>query len=451
MIPRLPKGFTHPMPIGKGSFSSVYRVRQSALDRWVAIKVLAEKSSERRRDLLKEARGHAQLRVSGIPALYDAFEWRGQVCMVMQWIKGVSLEVLLETGIPADQKGPLSSALLACLAGLHHLGYAHRDLKPANILVSPEEGIFLVDFGFARKVDRPDQSMAGFVIGTPLYMAPELWKSGDADTMRADLYSLGKILQQIGAGEPWTGLVQALLKEDPGVRPASAAVAWTDWQGRLAGPAKADWKALTGKLASGQLAHHLVQAAKELLFAGREEEAYWLGIESLESDPDSAEAVRLLDQVPAASRRRKRIRLLWKAGLAAAFAIALGAAFFAGRRSGGPVAVLAAGPQAESKALLLPSAPAAVPITAVALREFSGPGGLAGRFAVKDAAACDSLRLDGRLFPRETAFGGISLLAGDHLVACRCAATQVPRRERFRLLPFQEKSIHLCPAPLEGT
>jgi hypothetical protein len=269
--------------------------------------------------------------------------------------------------------------------------------------------------------------------------------------MRADLYSLGKILQQIGAGEPWDALVKSLMKEDPAARPASAAVAWTEWQGHLAGPASCDWRSLAGRLAAEQLANHLVQAAKQLLFAGREEEAYWLGIESLEADPDSAEAVRLLDQVPAVSRRRKRLRLFWKAGLAAAFLIALGGAFLAGRRSGGPAVVAVAGPLSESKTFLIPASTASVPITALALKEMTGRGGFAGRFAVKDANQCDSLRLDGRLFPRESALAGLSLLAGDHLVACRCIGTDAPRRERFRLLPFQDKAIHLCPAPQEGT
>jgi len=56
MIPRIPKGFSHPMTIGEGSFSSVYRVRQKILDRWVAVKILHEKDRERRLELLNEAR-----------------------------------------------------------------------------------------------------------------------------------------------------------------------------------------------------------------------------------------------------------------------------------------------------------------------------------------------------------------------------------------------------------
>lgn len=443
MIPRLPKGFTHPMAIGQGSFSSVYRVRQAALDRWVAIKVLSEKSATRRADLLKEAKKQAQLAIAGIPAIYDAFEWRQQVCIVMQWIQGVTLEELLEKGIPEAHRGPLAAAVLASLAGLHRLGYAHRDLKPANILVSPADGIYLVDFGFARKIGAPDQSMAGAIIGTPLYMAPELWKSGDVDLMKADLFALGRILRRLEPGPAWETALESMLKEDAARRPASAVEIWRDWESALAAGAPCDWKALAGPSAADHHARQLLQAAKLLLYAGREEEAYWLGIESLESDPDSAEAVRLLDQVPHVSRRKARARRLWKAALAAGFVLAVAGGFLLGRRAALPPALQAS---AESKALLLPGKAAARSAAApvLHLRELTGQGGLAGRISLADAGRCDSLRLDGESVPAERAGSGLPLRAGEHLITCLCG--DVPRRERFRVLPFQARILRVCPA-----
>ncbi len=453
MIPALPKGFTHPMPIGKGAFSSVYRVRQGALDRWVAIKVLAEKSPDRRQGMLKEARKHAQLGAAGIPALYDAFEWRGQVCIVMQWIKGVSLEALLEKGLEARHRGPLAAALLAVLAGLHRLGYAHRDLKPANILVSPEDGVYLVDFGFARRIDNPEQSLAGVLIGTPAYMAPELWKTGDADLRRADLWSLGRILKRLDPGGEWPGLIEELLREDPAGRPASAAEAWKSRESWLAAVPPCDWKSAAGRLTADTLSHQVIQSARELLFAGREDEAYWLGIEALELDPDSAEAMKLLDQVPAASRRKARVRRLARATLAAGFALAVASAFLLGRRSGGAERFAAVSAEPGARALLLPGLrPAAAGAAALPLRELAGRGGLAGRLTVRDASRCDSLRLDGRELPSGSASEGVVLLAGEHQLLCRCGETPGGgiRRERVALLPFQDKTIELCAPPPGG-
>ncbi len=104
MIPRLPKGFSHPMVIGAGSFSSVYRARQRALDRWVAIKILPEKNPVIRQTLLKEAQVQAQLNAPCIPAVYDAFEWDQQVCIVMQWIKGISLKTILDENPNSEQR-----------------------------------------------------------------------------------------------------------------------------------------------------------------------------------------------------------------------------------------------------------------------------------------------------------------------------------------------------------
>jgi len=95
----------------------------------------------------------------------------------MEWIKGASLQSLLEKGIPGQSdRAALAASIVAALAGLHTLGFAHRDIKPANILVTPDAGIFLVDFGFSKKVGEGDRSVIGMVKGTPAYMAPEIWQ-----------------------------------------------------------------------------------------------------------------------------------------------------------------------------------------------------------------------------------------------------------------------------------
>ena len=126
MIPKLPKGFSHPMRIGEGGFASVYRVRQQALDRWVAIKFIHEKNRDKRTELLKEAKVQARIRTDCIPQIYDAFEWHQNVCIVMQWIKGVSLATLLESSFSVEEKILLAQGFIAALANLHSLGFAHQ-------------------------------------------------------------------------------------------------------------------------------------------------------------------------------------------------------------------------------------------------------------------------------------------------------------------------------------
>ena len=154
------------MTIGEGSFSSVYRARQKILDRWVAVKVLHERDAARRIELLNEARNQARMSVACIPTVYDAFIKGQQLFIVMEWVKGASLQSLLEAGIPEESdRRVLCASVVAALAGLHNSGFAHRDVKPANILVTPESGVYLVDFGFSKQVGEGGQSIVGVVKG----------------------------------------------------------------------------------------------------------------------------------------------------------------------------------------------------------------------------------------------------------------------------------------------
>jgi hypothetical protein len=427
----------------------------------VAIKIFEETSPDQREALLKEAKQQGQLHVIGIPALHDAFAWRGQVCLIMQWIRGVTLDVLVANELTPSRRPALASAIVAALAGLHRLGYAHRDLKPANILVSPDEGLFLVDFGFAKNVTALDQSKANSILGTPLYMAPELWNpEGPVDSMRADLYSLGKILRQLDLGETWEPLLANLLQENPLNRPAHAGAFRQAWRPLLEADPACDWKALAGKVADETHAANLIQASRNLLFAGRINEAYQLAVECLDVDPDSAEAMQLLDQVPGVSRRKSRLRRIGQACLAAGLVIALTGAFLLGRQSGNRLGPALTTIETSHSLLLVDRerdrARTQKPLRHLPLREFAGSSGLAGHLTVQDASVCDSLWVDGKLINTSQAFAGLSLPVGEHRVTCHCSQTNsnfkpMPiRRETLSLLPFQAKVVALCPASLDG-
>jgi predicted Ser/Thr protein kinase len=435
------------MAIGEGSFSSVYRARQQVLDRWVAIKVLHEKDPGLRRKLLEEARTQASLSMPGIPALYDAFARGPQVFLVMEWIKGVSLQALLARGVPRPaDRAALATALVAALAELHRRGFAHRDLKPANVLVSVSQTVHLVDFGFAKKIGEGGMSMAGVVKGTPAYMAPEIWR-GDAgaDLMRADLYALGRVLSELDPGPPWKELAAPLLSLEASARPASAAVLWETW--RVPPPAvfAAGFKESLERSASEALSRLLLKAAQQLLLARRREEAYWLLAECLQEDPEYAEALKLMEGFPQVAGGRFRNRKAWALGVAAGVAAALAMGYFAGRASERHDRVAAPRPRGETRALLLPGRSARSAEEAGRFRDlagetpFGGAGRLSGWVFLDPALPCDSVRIDGRLRPARSLSQGLALRPGEHAIACAAS----PRAERFDLLPFQRKILKL--------
>lgn len=448
MIPRLPKGFSHPMTIGEGSFSSVYRVRQNTLDRWVAVKILHEKNRTRRLELLEEARNQAQMSISCIPSVYDAFGLGQQVFIVMEWIKGASLLTLLQNGIPnPSDRAALASAIIAALAGLHKLGFAHRDVKPANILVTAEGIVYLVDFGFSKKVGEGERSVAGTVKGTPAYMAPEIWQvRGAVDFMKADLFALGKVLRELAPGGEWEPLIGPLLAADPSERPGSAASLWETCRTLPVTGLGLEGKASIVRAASLMLSGQLVQAGKQLLFARREEEAYWLLAESLQEDPDGVEALQLMEAFPALSRRKRRNRGLAAVAAALALCLALAAAFHFGRRSERERRFPSVAAESGTGALLLPPHPSAKRSAGMPVRfREIGQGGnrLAGRLFLENAGGCDSLFLDAHAVTPPPPGEGMAVEPGEHALVCLDGAGGLLYREKTSLLPFQRKIIRI--------
>jgi predicted Ser/Thr protein kinase len=448
------------MTIGEGSFSSVYRVRQQTLDRWVAVKILHEKNRLRRAELLDEARNQAQMSIPCIPAVYDAFVSGQQVFIVMEWIKGISLQVLMEDGIPqVSNRAALASSIVAALAGLHRSGFAHRDVKPANILVTADGNAFLVDFGFSRKVRGSGQSLdgtvngtvngtgTGVVKGTPAYMAPEIWQDGkDIDYRKADLFALGKVLSELAPGPEWEAAAKPLLSPDPADRPPSASEFQDACRAFSAPRLTPEWKPALQRLSSGLLSRQLLHAAKQLLFARRGAEAYWLLAECLQEDPDCVEALQLIERIPALTKERRRNRFLVGAASALALGLALSAAFHFGMRAANadrfPV-VLA---DKESTVLLLPTA-ATGRKTLKASGAFRQLGEtesrISGRIFLDGGGRCDSVYLDDLPVPDSAFEGGLSTAPGEHTLVCVEPGAGARHRERISLLPFQRKLLRL--------
>jgi predicted Ser/Thr protein kinase len=203
-------------PIGEGGMGTVYKARDTRLDRIVAIKTSKTEFSER---FEREARAVAALNHPYICQLYDV----GPDYLVMEFIEGSQLKGPLPAGKAAEYAGQILDALDAA----HRKGFTHRDLKPANILVT-KRGIKLLDFGLAKQTSVIAESDAtltaitqeGQVTGTLQYMPPEQLEGKGADA-RSDLFAFGCVLYEMLSGtrafvgSSAASVIAAVLQSEP--------------------------------------------------------------------------------------------------------------------------------------------------------------------------------------------------------------------------------------------
>jgi predicted Ser/Thr protein kinase len=456
------------MRIGNGAFASVYRVRQNALDRWVAIKVLDEKDPARKRGIISEATTQARITSDCIPQVYHVFEWKGRVWIVMEWIRGVSLSAILSLLPSPRERLWLADGCIRSLACLHGLGFAHRDLKPANIIISPDKGAVLVDFGFAKHVVDGQESIAGVVKGTPAYMAPELWmgKRG-VDPMRSDVFALGKILRDVLAEMPFDDLWSRCASEHAEKRPANARDVLDQWDRAVPAStaSREQWRGLSREPASHHLSEKLVDAARILLGRGRQDEAYWLLVESIEENPANADAVGLMNSFPKYVQAKKRQRRMAYAGAIAFCACMFFAAFVIGWNShalnsrmwrGSIVADASRLRDAKDRSALIAGAlerqpPSGAAVTSAPLREDCAEGSvLLGSVFVASHPLKGSLIVDGEPVAAGTTdnLAGVSasLPQGIHTIAWVDDNGKTLWREKVNLLPFETKIVSMAAA-----
>jgi len=197
--------------IARGGMGVVYRATHIALDRPVALKVIARDLAEKQgfRDrFLRESRLAARLDHPAVVPVFDAREEEGELIVAMRLVNGSDLRQLI------DREGPLEPARAIALLGqvaealdaAHAAGIVHRDVKPRNILVDGDRA-YLTDFGLAKAVEESGVLSGTSVVGTVEYMSPEQWRGARVGPA-TDVYSLGCVLY-----EALTGIVPYARKD----------------------------------------------------------------------------------------------------------------------------------------------------------------------------------------------------------------------------------------------
>ncbi|HEX4384266.1 MAG TPA: serine/threonine-protein kinase [Myxococcales bacterium] len=188
--------------IGRGGMGRVYKAIDRELHRPVALKFLIGGDAALERRFLQEARAQARVDHPGVCKVYEVSRIGDEPYIAMQFIDGKTFHEL-GPQLPMQGKLAVIRDVAIALEAAHKLGLVHRDVKPANILVEPGPRPFISDFGLARDLAAPGETVQGAVLGTPQYMAPEQAKGelGKLDA-RTDVYSLGATLYQSIAGYP---------------------------------------------------------------------------------------------------------------------------------------------------------------------------------------------------------------------------------------------------------
>jgi serine/threonine-protein kinase len=221
-------------PLGSGGMGDVYRAHDTKLDRFVALKIVLDSTTDRTADrVLREARAASALSHPNICTLYEVGELGGRPYLAMEYIDGQPLS----SAIPPDGLEPTDVfnygiQVADALAHAHERGVIHRDLKAANVVVTSRGRAKVLDFGIAKRlttlgVDRATATLTetGTISGTLAYIAPERLRDHPADA-RSDIWALGVLLYEMASGRrPFAGdtsfeVSSAILKDSPPPLPA---------------------------------------------------------------------------------------------------------------------------------------------------------------------------------------------------------------------------------------
>src|SRR5580704_13749108 len=196
-------------PIGAGGMGEVYRAHDPRMGRDVAIKVAAERFSDR---FSREVHAVAALNHPNICHLYDV----GPDYLVMELVEGPTLAERIKQGaVPLEEALRIAKQVADALEAAHEKGIVHRDLKPGNVKLRPDGAVKVLDFGLAKMPETPASgersehsptltlhaaTNVGVILGTAAYMPPEQARGKSVDK-RADIWAFGVVLYEMLTGE----------------------------------------------------------------------------------------------------------------------------------------------------------------------------------------------------------------------------------------------------------
>ena len=190
-------------PIGSGAFGQVYRAWDTRLDREVALKLLpadSDAGDARASSIIEEGRLLARVRHPNVVTIYGAERIGDAVGLWMERVEGETVEQRLarESTLKASDAIEIGIQICQAVSAVHKAGLLHRDIKAQNVMLAGDGRAVLMDFGTGRELGGASSS-ASSLAGTPLYLAPELLRGGDA-TIQSDIYSLGVLLYRMVTG-----------------------------------------------------------------------------------------------------------------------------------------------------------------------------------------------------------------------------------------------------------
>ena len=212
--------------IGTGASCDVHRAFDTDLHRHVAVKLLhpdGRATGAAHDRILQEARRLARVRHPHVVQVFGAEQHRDRVGLWMELVDGESLDQIVRARGPfgAREAAGIGQDLCAALAAVHAAGLLHRDVKAQNVLRESGGRIVLMDFGTGE--ERAPTGGAARLVGTPLYLAPEILAGQPASTA-SDVYSLGVLLFYLVTGQfPTASATMEQLRDGASARPAAPA------------------------------------------------------------------------------------------------------------------------------------------------------------------------------------------------------------------------------------
>ena len=222
-------------PLGAGGMGEVYRARDAALNREVAIKVLpsyVSRDPDRLRRFQQEAQAAGALNHPNILAVYRFGSYSGAPYLVSELLIGGTLRETMNRGpMPVRKVIDIGVQIARGLAAAHEKGIIHRDLKPENFFLTKDGQVKILDFGLAKLTQPPtdvhdrrpsgiEETHPGMLVGTAGYMSPEQARGTNVDH-RTDIFAFGGILFEMLTGKrpfygpSWAETMASILKDDP--------------------------------------------------------------------------------------------------------------------------------------------------------------------------------------------------------------------------------------------